>query len=76
MDLPKIKNENLPEELRKILGDDDAEFDAIVNPADIIGINAINSTEFEDERLKIAHMLINSRKKLEDFRFQSKKQYK
>lgn len=74
MDLPKIKNENLPEELRKILGDSDAEFDAIVDPADVIGIDAISSDEFKDERLKIANMLINSRKKLEDYRFQSKKE--
>ena len=32
MELPKIKNEDLPEELKKILGDADAEFDAIVDP--------------------------------------------
>ena len=32
MDLPIIKNKNLPKELREILGDDDAHFDAIVDP--------------------------------------------
>ena len=30
MELPKIKNENLPKELKEILGDGDAEFEAIV----------------------------------------------
>ena len=36
MDLPKIKNEDLPKELKEILGDADAEFEAIVDPTDII----------------------------------------
>ena len=36
MELPKIKNENLPQELKEILGDSDAEFDALVDPMDII----------------------------------------
>ena len=31
MFLPKIKNEDLPEELKELLGDADAEFDAIVD---------------------------------------------
>ena len=31
MELPKIKNENLPKELKEILGDGDAEFEAIVD---------------------------------------------
>ena len=39
MDLPKIKNEDLPEELKKILGDADAEFDAIVDPIVIVNLN-------------------------------------
>ena len=31
MDLPIIKNKNLPKELREIIEDDDAHFDAIVD---------------------------------------------
>ena len=38
MELPKIKNEDLSKELREILGDDDAEFDAIVDPIDVVNI--------------------------------------
>ena len=38
MDLPKIKNEDLPEELKELLGDEDAEFEAIVDPMDVIDI--------------------------------------
>ena len=29
MELPKIKNENLPKELKEILGDGDAEFEQL-----------------------------------------------
>ena len=38
MDLPKISNQNLPKELKEILGDGDAHFDAIVDPSDIIDL--------------------------------------
>ena len=31
MELPKIKNKDLPKELKEILGDADAEFEAIVD---------------------------------------------
>ena len=36
MELPKIKNDDLPERLRDLLGDEDAEFEAIVDPMDVI----------------------------------------
>ena len=38
MELPKIKNEDLPDRLKEILGDADAEFEAIVDPTDIIDV--------------------------------------
>lgn len=67
MDLPKIKNENLPQELREILGDADAEFDAIVDPSDIVSVPD-NRETYEQDRIKTARMLIDSRNKLEDYR--------
>ena len=51
MELPKIKNEDLPKELREILGDEDAEFDAIVDPMDVISIQ-IDQDAYYEERAK------------------------
>ena len=66
MELPKIKNENLPKELREILGDEDAEFDAIVDPADVISIDLDQDAYFA-ERARIAQMLVESRKKTQEY---------
>ncbi len=71
MELPKIKNENLPQELREILGDGDAEFDAIVDPTDIIDINP-DPDAYREERLNIANMLLESRKKQQELLKQQK----
>lgn len=71
MELPKIKNEDLPEELRKILGDADAEFDAIVDPTDVFDIN-VNDQEYQEERLKVAGQLIRSRERLNELRRQER----
>jgi len=71
MELPKIKNEDLPEELRKILGDSDAEFESIVDPADIIDID-IDPNQYDQERLEVARKLIESREKLNDLKRQER----
>jgi hypothetical protein len=71
MELPKIKNEDLPEELRKILGDADAEFDAIVDPTDVFDIN-VDDQEYQEERLKVAGQLIRSRERLNELRRQER----
>jgi|TARA_B100000073_G_C23731127_1_gene570816 hypothetical protein len=71
MDLPKIKNEDLPEELKKILGDADAEFDAIVDPTDIVNLN-VDAEQLENERLEVAKKLIQSREKLNEIRRQER----
>ena len=71
MKLPKIKNEDLPEELRKILGDSDAEFESIVDPADIIDIE-IDEDQYNQERLEVARKLIESREKLNDLKRQER----
>lgn len=72
MDLPKIKNEDLPKELREILGDDDAEFDAIVDPMDIIDVQ-LDPDRYYEERSKTAELLIESRKKLMEYQQKVKK---
>ena len=66
MELPKIKNEDLPKELREILGDNDAEFDAIVDPKDVISLDLDPEAYFE-ERSKIAKKLVESRKKSQEY---------
>ena len=72
MKLPKIKNENLPQELREILGGADAEFDAIVDPMDVMDIQ-FDPDSYYEGRHQVAHMLIESRKKLEELRQQERK---
>ena len=75
MELPKIKNENLPKELKEILGDADAEFTPIVKPEDIINVE-LNVDEYYVGRMDTAQMLIESREKLEQLRHDSKRHTK
>lgn len=72
MELPKIKNENLPEELKKILGDADAEFDPIVDPTDVVSINLTKEDMYE-ERHQIAQALVQSRQKLNEYLVKQRK---
>ena len=67
MELPKIKNDKLPKELKEILGDADAEFDLVVDTMDVINIQ-LNPDEYYESRHKTAQMLIESRKKLDEYR--------
>lgn len=66
MELPKIKNEDLPQELREILGDADAEFESIVDPMDVIDIQ-FDPDSYYEERTKTAELLIESRKKAQEY---------
>ena len=75
MDLPKIKNEDLPDELKELLGDDDAEFEAIVDPMDVIDIQ-LDPDAYYEGRAKVARMLVESRKKLEEIRHEIKRHNK
>ena len=36
MELPKISKDQLTQQLREVVGDNDIEFDAIVEPTDIV----------------------------------------
>ena len=66
MELPKIKNENLPKELKEILGDRDAEFESIVNPMDIVNVY-LDPEQDQKDRERVANMLIESRKKSHEY---------
>ena len=67
MDLPRIKNENLPKELREVLGDGDAYFDAVVDPSDVMDIQLDPDAYYEGQH-RVHEMLIESRKKLNEYR--------
>ena len=62
MELPKIRNENLHKDLKEILGDGDAEFEAIVNPMDVL-IDYLDPKQDQESRSRVADMLLESRKK-------------
>ena len=62
MELPKIKNENLPKELKEILGDGDAEFESIVDPMDVVDVY-LDPEQDQKDRKRVADMIIESRKK-------------
>tara|TARA_Y100000356_G_C11156508_1_gene233603 strand:- start:35 stop:274 length:240 start_codon:yes stop_codon:yes gene_type:complete len=67
MDLPKIKNEELPEELREVLGDDDAEFELIVDPMDVVTNIQIDPDTYYEQKLKLQEKLIESRRKANEY---------
>tara|TARA_B100002019_G_scaffold269588_1_gene262490 strand:+ start:2985 stop:3227 length:243 start_codon:yes stop_codon:yes gene_type:complete len=73
MDLPKIKNEDLPDELKELLGDDDAEFEAIVDPMDVIDIQ-LDPDAYYEGRLQTAEQFIEVRQKLQELRSKMKKE--
>ena len=66
MELPKIKNENLPKELKEILGDGDAEFESIVDPMDVVDVY-LDPEQDQKDRKRVADMLIESRKKSHEY---------
>lgn len=72
MELPKIKNEDLPQELREILGDNDAEFESIVDPMDIVDVQFDPDSYYEQQHM-LAEKLIESRKKLNKYLIQQRK---
>lgn len=67
MDLPKIKNDQLPKELREVLGDDDAEFELIVDPMDVMANIQINPDAYYEQKLKLQEKLIESRRKANEY---------
>jgi len=65
MELPKIRNIDLPKELREVLGDGDAEFDALIDPDDFIDVQ-LNPDAFYEERHGTALKLLEVRKSLNE----------
>ena len=72
MDLPRIPKKHLTKELREVVGETDLEFDAMVDPTDVVSLNT-NLEEYTKGKIETARMLVESRKKLEEYRTELKR---
>jgi hypothetical protein len=68
MELPKIKNEELPERLKEILGVEDAVFDSIVDPMDVIDNLGVDPESYYKQRYDIQQKLMASNRKLNEYK--------
>ena len=66
MELPKLKKENLTQELREVVGDKDLEFDSLVDPTDVINL-AVNLEEYLEGKAETMKSFIDSRQKLQEY---------
>ena len=66
MDLPKIRKEDLPQQLREIVGDNDAEFESIVDPMDVMILPEYDEDKFMQEKDEMLRKLKEHTDKLTD----------
>ena len=66
MELPKLKKENLSQELREVVGDNDLEFDSLVDPTDVMNL-AVNLEEYLEGKAETMKSFIDSRQKLQEY---------
>ena len=64
MELPKISKDQLTQQLREVVGDNDIEFDAIVKPTDIV-IDDFDEDAYNEGRLEVAKKLVEIRKEIQ-----------
>jgi len=72
MELPKLKKENLSKELREVVGDNDLEFDSLVDPTDVLGL-AVNLEEYLEGKANTMKSFIDSRQKLHEYQDKARK---
>ena len=65
MELPRIPNDQLPEELKELLGDGDLVFDPIVDVEDVVNIQ-IDPDAYYEGSVSIGRRLAESRKMQEE----------
>ena len=66
MKLPRIPNDQLPKEIREIVGDADAHFDLVTDPRDIIDV-PLNTDEYYEGKYQVQRMLIENRKQINKY---------
>ena len=66
MELPRIPNDQLPKEIREIVGDADAHFDLVADPRDIIDV-PLNTDEYYEGKYQVQRMLIENRKQINKY---------
>ncbi len=72
MELPKLKKENLSQELREVVGDNDLEFDSLVDPTDVMNL-AVNLEEYLEGKAETMKSFIDSRQKLQEYQRKARK---
>ena len=65
MELPRIPNDQLPDELKELVGDGDLVFDPVVDLEDVVDIQ-IDPDAYYEGSVSVGRMLIESRKKQEE----------
>ena len=70
MELPKIKKESLTKELREVVGETDIEFDALVDPSDVLVLDskADYMDRLMEEKEGFMKELMEARQELNKFR--------
>ena len=72
MELPKLKKENLSQELREVVGDNYLEFDSLVDPTDVMNL-AVNLEEYLEGKAETMKSFIDSRQKLQEYQMKARK---
>ena len=68
----KINKDQLTNQLREVVGDQDITFESITDPSDLVDVS-VNPEDFYQGRKAVADMLIESRQKLDEYGRQLKK---
>ena len=68
----KINKDQLTNQLREVVGDQDITFESITDPSDLVDVS-VNPEDFYQGRKAVADKLIESRQKLDEYGRQLKK---
>ena len=68
----KINKDQLTNQLREVVGDQDITFESITDPSDLVDVR-VDPEDFYQGRKAVGDMLIESRQKLDEYGRQLKK---
>ena len=66
MELPRIPNDQLPKEIREIVGDADAHFDLVTDPMEVIDV-PLDTDEYYEGKYQVQRLLIENRKQIKKY---------